>query len=379
MLIIGGGGLGGDGVRAGAGGVVATSSGVVAVVVGAGRATTLGAGGGCAVQLEAAAKADKSARGMAAKRRCSIMANPGSNRMIRDRRHVRHGTRHRVESFRIRGGCLQNLDRVMQTSMTDEQVPSGRRVLPVVQSAPRNVVTRYSPDVLQGIALGEAAALAPVVAQSVAGAIEAAETATSRAEQLVARAMQHEPPEQAMACSRGCSTCCQAKVIVVAPEILRLGEYLRQTKSPEELSSILEKVRLADAVTRGLSREARAEAHVPCPLLDADGACSVHDVRPLVCRSWTSYDAEACRTYWHAPLGQPTPPQWPVGYELAQAVLAGLGKACLDGGFDGLPLEFIAALRIAIERPNAGERWHKRLPVFMGARDAEWAQKYGQA
>ncbi len=257
--------------------------------------------------------------------------------------------------------------------MTDERLRS--RSLPVLQPPPRTVATRYSPDVLQGIALGEAAALGPLMTKNVAGAVDAAATASQRAESLMAGAMQHEPPEEDIACARGCSTCCQAKVIVVAPEILRIGEYLRQTKSPDELNTLLEKVRRADTITRGLSRNARAEARVFCPLLDDDGGCGIHEVRPLVCRSWTAYDAGACVAYWRAPLGQPTPPQWPVGYELAQAVLAGLGKACLDGGFDGLPLEFIAALRTVLERPTAGERWHKKLPVFMGARDAEWAEK----
>lgn len=261
----------------------------------------------------------------------------------------------------------------MQIGMTDERLRS--RSLPVLQPTPRGVATRYSPDVLQGIALGEAAALAPWVTKNVAGAVEAAAVAAHRAESLVAGAMQHEQPEDDIACSRGCSTCCQAKVIVVAPEILRIGEFLRQTRSADELHSLLEKVRQADTITRGLSRDARAEAHVYCPLLDDEGGCGVHEVRPLVCRSWTSYDAGACVAYWRAPVGQPTPPQWPVGYELAQAVLAGLGKACIDAGFDGLPLEFIAALRIVLERPTAGERWHKKLPVFMAARDAEWAEK----
>ena len=110
-----------------------------------------------------------------------------------------------------------------------------------------------------------------------------------------------------------------------------------------------------------------------CPLLEPDGGCGVHEVRPLVCRSWTSFDAAACEAYWRAPSGKLTPPQWAVGYELAQAALAGLGNACFDAGRDGSPLELVAAMRIALERPNAGERWHRRLPVFSGAKDEEWA------
>lgn len=262
--------------------------------------------------------------------------------------------------------------------MTDDAHQNARRSLPLVDTPALKTTTRYSAEVLAGIALGEAAALAPIVARNTSGAVEAAGMAADRAEELKNKALEHEPPEKPIACRRGCSTCCQAKVLVVAPEILRIGEYLRKTKTPEELETLLERVRRVDTITRGLSRDARAEAHEPCPLLDAEGGCSIHEVRPLVCRSWTSYEAQACISYWEAPMGRLTPPQWPVGYELAQAVLAGLGKACLDRGLDGLPLEFIAALRIVLERPNAGERWHKKLPVFSAARDAEWARANGR-
>ncbi|MRG98340.1 YkgJ family cysteine cluster protein [Polyangium spumosum] len=247
--------------------------------------------------------------------------------------------------------------------MTDE-----RRSLPLASSS------RYSPEIFVAIAEGEAKALAPRVAEGPEGAIEAARIASERAVALTDAAHAHEPPDRPIACQKGCSTCCQAKVLVVAPEVLRIAAHLSATCSPEKLAALLVRVQAADARTRGLTRAARAEAHVPCPLLDADGGCGVHPVRPLVCRSWTSYDAGACERYWEAPAGKPTPPQWPIGYELAQAVLAGLGKACFDAGRDGTPLELIAALRIALERPTAGERWHKRLPVFSGAKDAEWIE-----
>ncbi len=262
--------------------------------------------------------------------------------------------------------------------MKHEPADEARHRLPLVDDGPQIAPTRYSPDVLAGIALGEASALAPLVARDVLGAIAAAEQASLRAEHLVAAAIHHEPPHMPIACRRGCSTCCQAKVLVVAPEILRIGDFLRRTRTEEELATLLARIREIDSQTRGLSRAARADAHIPCPLLDGEGGCSIHEVRPLVCRSWTSYDERACQTYWQAPAGRKTPPQWPAGYELAQAILAGLGKACLDRGLDGVPLEFIAALRIVLERPNAGERWRKKLPVFMSARDQEWFDEHGR-
>lgn len=235
--------------------------------------------------------------------------------------------------------------------------------------------TRWTPDLLQAVAEGESRVLKPLVARGPDGAIEAAAAASARAEELVAAATASEPPDAPIACRSGCSVCCQAKVLVVAPEVFRIAAHLRATLDEEALGALLGRVRAADEKTRGLSRAARAEAHVPCPLLDAEGGCSVHPARPLVCRSWTSYDAGGCERYWEAPSERALPPQYTAGYELAQAVLAGLGKACFDAGRDGTPLELIAALRIALERPNAGERWHRRLPVLQLARDEEWLSR----
>jgi Fe-S-cluster containining protein len=230
---------------------------------------------------------------------------------------------------------------------------------------------------LVAVAEGESRALEPLVRRGPEGAVEAALAASERAEALVRAAMQTEPPQAEIACKKGCSVCCQAKVLAVAPEVLRIAAYLRESLGQEAQAALAARVKAADEKTRGLLRAERAEAHVPCPLLDDAGGCSVHPVRPLVCRSWSSYDAGQCASYWQAPSGRLTPPQWAVGYELAQAVLAGLGKACFDAGRDGTPLELIAALRIALDRPTAGERWHKRLPVFHAARDAEWMEQNG--
>jgi hypothetical protein len=119
-----------------------------------------------------------------------------------------------------------------------------------------------------------------------------------------------------------------------------------------------------------LSRVERARAGVPCPLLE-DGACSVYEVRPLICRGWSSLDASACERHFADPDGTPVAPSYRVAYELASAVLAGLGLAARDAGRDGGLLELVAALRIALERPAAGERWEEGRGVFAGTRDGE--------
>ncbi|WP_437766631.1 YkgJ family cysteine cluster protein [Sorangium sp. So ce281] len=235
--------------------------------------------------------------------------------------------------------------------------------------------TRYTPAVLEGIADGERAALAPLLAaRTEAGAVSAAASALARAEALQAASAGAEPPDRPIACRAGCATCCVSKVLVLAPEVLRIAAHLRATRSQAELAALEERVRAADAATRGLSRLERAEAGVPCPLLDERGACSIHAVRPIVCAAWGSLDVAACERHFAAPASIPTAPMHRPSYEVANAVLAGLGWAAKEQGLDAAPLELIAALRIALERPNAGERWLAHLPVFAAARDAEWQE-----
>jgi hypothetical protein len=238
------------------------------------------------------------------------------------------------------------------------------------RSLPVAVPTRWTPDLLAGVAEGERQALRPLFDRGTDGAVLAAASSSERAERLVAAALVKEPPPAPIACKRGCPACCVSKVAVVAPEVLRIVAHLRATLREAELATVTARVRAADERTRGLTRVERARAGVPCPLL-VDGACSVHEVRPLVCRGWTSLDARACERHFAEPDAVPVPPAHTVGYELATAVLAGLGAAATDAGRDGGLLELVAALRIALEHPDAAGRWDAGRPVFVPARDAE--------
>jgi Fe-S-cluster containining protein len=248
--------------------------------------------------------------------------------------------------------------------VTSRSARRDKRALPLAAR------TRWTPELLRAVAEGERRALAPLFERGPEGAIQAAAAAVDRAAELERAALAKEPPPAPIACAKGCPSCCVSKVAVVAPEVIRIAEHLRRSLDSEALAALTARVREADAKTRGLSRRDRARAGVPCPLL-VDGACSIHEVRPLVCRGWTSLDAGACEAHFADPESAPVAPAHTVLYELATAVLAGLGLAASDAGRDGSLLELIAALRIALERPNAAERWNARLPVFLIARDAE--------
>lgn len=249
--------------------------------------------------------------------------------------------------------------------MPRESRRAPRRQLPTVARQ------RWTPALLSAVAAGESQVLAPLLAEGRAEAPTlSAQLAFERAAELTRAAIANDPPSQPFACQDRCSFCCSSKVVATAPEILRIAEHLRRTWSAEAFAALLLQVRAADEKTRGMTRAARRAARISCPLLH-EGSCSVYPVRPLVCAGWNSLDASACERYVAAPEGERSVPVYGPAYEVTSAVLAGLGKACFDAGLDGSLLELIAALRIAMERPNAAERWQRRLPVFALARDAE--------
>jgi putative zinc- or iron-chelating protein len=249
--------------------------------------------------------------------------------------------------------------------------PTKRR-LPVAKPA---VLER---SVLEGIADGEAHVAVEAFTRGPAGVAEAAVGAAASAARLFAAAERAAPPKPPIACQAGCSHCCHEKVLVVAPEAIRLAEHLRESLPAAAFERLVEQVRATDELTRGLSRDERTARSIPCPLLDRDGTCSAYVARPIVCGGWASLDVDACARR-QGDRGAAVPPVFVAGYEAGNAVLAGLGKACFDAGLDGTPLELVAALRVALERPNAAERFLAKRPIFAPARDREWLEKNARA
>ncbi|RMF43718.1 MAG: YkgJ family cysteine cluster protein [Deltaproteobacteria bacterium] len=99
----------------------------------------------------------------------------------------------------------------------------------------------------------------------------------------------------AIACGPGCGSCCQLNVAILEPEADLLARHLCRHLSANRLQRMQEHLnRLAIRVS-GLDDEERLACRIPCPLLDTGGNCSIHPVRPLMCRAITSTDAAACR------------------------------------------------------------------------------------
>ncbi|BEH11277.1 YkgJ family cysteine cluster protein [Geobacter sulfurreducens subsp. ethanolicus] len=98
-----------------------------------------------------------------------------------------------------------------------------------------------------------------------------------------------------IACGPGCMTCCTVNVSVLVPEAWTITAWLRQRLDAGEVDRLAERLVAAARAIRWLDDADRIRGGVTCPFLDERGWCSIHPVRPLMCRALTSADPAQCR------------------------------------------------------------------------------------
>ncbi len=206
--------------------------------------------------------------------------------------------------------------------------------------------------------VGESLAVQPTLAE----VFETLEHAAAACERATERAKTLAPPSRPIQCDKGCSWCCTMRVAATPPEALHIAAFLRARLSDDEMAELQERLARIERRTRGLSWHQHIRLHLPCPLL-RDNSCSVHPVRPFVCRSHNSLDVKHCEEYERGPSEMMVPmykPQQDITNGTAHGLSAGLAAAGLDGDH----VELVSALRTALEVPDVGERWLAGERVF---------------
>jgi Fe-S-cluster containining protein len=209
------------------------------------------------------------------------------------------------------------------------------------------------------------------------GAAEVAEVvlgAADRLEPLVAELVRERPP----ACGRGCSRCCHGlKIEVSAPEAVAIAQFLGGLP-PAELGETRAQMAEEAAFARTLDAETRWREQTPCAFLeDATGECVIHDVRPFTCRAHTSMSVDQCDAAARDPDRHT-----PIDKHPAPASIFGMAKsaitvACAEAKLDPRSFELTSAVSVALDEPQAAERWARGELVFEAAvipsdeRDAE--------
>jgi Fe-S-cluster containining protein len=165
-------------------------------------------------------------------------------------------------------------------------------------------------------------------------------------------------------CRKYCAACCYKTVSATPAEVLYLADYIGRSFTPKALRQLKARLRRLDEKTQGMSPAERGRAQLPCALLVAK-LCSAHPARPASCRGFNSRDVGKCEaSLRHREVEIPV--YAPQLLMFAHAHM-GLRQGLADAGLGSTHLELTAALRIALETPDAADRYLAGEPVFRRA------------
>jgi len=176
------------------------------------------------------------------------------------------------------------------------------------------------------------------------------------------------PAGKPLACAVGCTHCCHLPVVTDALTVLAIADRVK-TWPKAERKKLTDRLREREGKRTSMSETARRHHRAPCPLL-VDGKCSVYAERPMICRSFNSFDAKRCERHF---LGGGHPDgvdvfrlPYLVGEVLTEGTGAGLEKAGLNP--KDVALDLSKALLIALEANDPAADFFAGEALFATAR-----------
>ena len=172
-----------------------------------------------------------------------------------------------------------------------------------------------------------------------------------------------EPEEKTyIACKAGCAACCSVNVAVLVPEAIAIAEFVRETFNRRDLTEIRAKIDWLAEKVRWVDDEERIRLRLNCAFLDEREWCSIHPVRPFLCRSLTSTDPEQCR---RALASCSYDEEEPILQNLIQRLLMewafrGLGKGLEQLGMDYRSMELTRSVKTFLDRPSLTDDFLER-------------------
>jgi hypothetical protein len=173
---------------------------------------------------------------------------------------------------------------------------------------------------------------------------------------------QHAADHARVACTAGCTACCYIPLAVTAVEAI--GAAAAVLRDQVLVGQVAERAP-AIAAAPGL---ARWRQKLPCALLH-NNLCKAYDARPLPCRAYVSFDADACNDAFRAgdadlQLGLPLRD---LPHDLAGAIRNGIRAACVVEGVEDAHVELSHALAVIVRDSTAVRRWLAGERVFKSA------------
>jgi Fe-S-cluster containining protein len=152
-------------------------------------------------------------------------------------------------------------------------------------------------------------------------------------------------------CKKGCSWCCHFQIEAQPQEIFLIARELRRRG---ELASILAALR---AYAEHAQQAQSFRRDVACPFL-VDNACSIYNVRPIMCRKCNSLNVEKCKDP-HAAVPENPELALKVG-----AILHGTINAYERNKLPSRAHELAPGVLLALTDADAETRWYRGEDVF---------------
>jgi Fe-S-cluster containining protein len=161
-----------------------------------------------------------------------------------------------------------------------------------------------------------------------------------------------------VACKMGCVYCCTNRVTCQIPEVIRIAEFIQAKWSPEQIEAARARIEAHVSTTASLEGEAKYSRVQPCAFLTEAGACGIHNVRPISCRGFSSFDVRQCRASYDNPTDHDinipiVAPQ----FRASRAILKGVGEGLVQLGIESEAVELVQGVKICLDNPDAVSGW----------------------
>ncbi len=166
-------------------------------------------------------------------------------------------------------------------------------------------------------------------------------------------------------CSKGCSYCCYAQVSVTPPEAIFIGNYLNENYSLSQTDQLLKHIRHNISLTDGKSLEERVLVweQTPCIFL-FDGVCSIHPVRPFICRAWHSLSVTQCKDAFDSRKEDAEIDSYPYRNYILGTIRDGMSEVLNNMGCESEPVEISIAIKAILNHPSPEQSWINGEKIF---------------
>ncbi|MBF0445823.1 MAG: YkgJ family cysteine cluster protein [Magnetococcales bacterium] len=162
-----------------------------------------------------------------------------------------------------------------------------------------------------------------------------------------------------IACTMGCSWCCNQRVSLSYAEAFNIGWYIdKHIPSGTLKDQIISDTKARWQTEDRLDSPSRFATGIPCPFLNREqDLCLIHAVRPFSCRWYESLDEMACKKPALENSSELNIPYDPRIQQLAEAVEEGMLLGFQDQGFSNDILLMTGALTIFWSDKNCFSNW----------------------